>query len=210
MFFSLVLPSSNLLPWSSSSTKIIFRESVSVLSQRQLDKLVQDYHIPSDLHLALSTKDKTIYPFLPGKFPLYTRVCYFANYRVPFTKFLIKVLRFFWVHLCQVNPFGLSRVNHFEISCRALNQKLDLNVFRYFYEFITASDWYTFAHRKGIPSPARDEKSSLKNWKNNFFWLDGRCLPADMAWRFKNQSMDFDLGENFVFNQQQAQDLIDY
>ncbi|KAJ0697730.1 hypothetical protein HanLR1_Chr10g0372321 [Helianthus annuus] len=153
-------------------------ESVSVLTQRQLDKFVRDYRIPTDLHPVLPAKDKTIYPFLPGKFSLYTRVCNFANYRVPFTKFLIKVLQFFRVHLCQVNPFGLSRVNHFEISCRALNQKPDLNVFRYFYEFITAGDWYTFAHRKGIPSPAGDEKSSLKNWKDNFFWLDDRCLPA--------------------------------
>ncbi|KAJ0589265.1 hypothetical protein HanIR_Chr04g0184141 [Helianthus annuus] len=101
------------------------------------------------------------------------------------------------------------RVRGCNISCRALNEKPNLNVFRYFYEFITAGDWYTFAHRKGIPSPARDEKSSLKNWKDNFFWLDDLCLPADMVWRFKYQSMDFDLGKNFVFNQKLAQDLID-
>ncbi|KAJ0475578.1 hypothetical protein HanRHA438_Chr13g0581021 [Helianthus annuus] len=135
-------------------------ESVSVLTQRQLDKFVRDYRIPTDLRPVLPAKDETIYPFLPGKFPLYTRVCNFAYYRVPFSKFLIKVLRFFRVHLYQVNPFGQSRVNHFEISCKALNRKPDLNVYRYFYEFITAGDWYTFAHRKGIPSPAGDERSS--------------------------------------------------
>ncbi|KAF5817533.1 hypothetical protein HanRHA438_Chr02g0055511 [Helianthus annuus] len=112
-------------------------ESVSVLTQRQLDKFVHDYMIPTDLHPP--AKDKTIYPFLPGKFPLYTRVCNFANYS-PLSRFLIKVLLFFRVHLCQVNPFGLSRINHFEVFCIALNRKPDLNVFRYFYEFITASD----------------------------------------------------------------------
>ncbi|MFS8019519.1 hypothetical protein Hanom_Chr15g01404721 [Helianthus anomalus] len=139
-------------------------ESVSIMTQRQLEKFVHDYMIPTDLHRVLPAKDKTIYPFLPGKFPLYTRVCNFANYRVPFSKFLIKVLWFFFrVHLCQVNLFGLSRINHFEISCRALNRKPDLNVFRYFYEFMTAGDWYTFSHWKGIPSPAGEEKSSLKN-----------------------------------------------
>ncbi|MFS7985262.1 hypothetical protein Hanom_Chr11g00996421 [Helianthus anomalus] len=96
-------------------------------------------------------------------------------------RFLIRVLQFFRVHICQVNPFGLSHINHFEVSCRAQNRKPDLNVFRYFYEFITAGDWYTFAHRKGIPYPSGDERSSLKSWKDHFFWLDDRCLPAEMS-----------------------------
>ncbi|MFS7950078.1 hypothetical protein Hanom_Chr06g00579111 [Helianthus anomalus] len=137
-------------------------ESFSVLTQKQLDKFIREYYISTDLNLQLPACDKPIYPFLSGKFPFYTRVCNFANYRVPFLKFLMKVLRFFWVHLCQ-----------------------------YFYESITVGDWYTFAHRKGILSPAGEEKST------------------NMAWRFKNQSMDFELGENFACNQNMAQDLID-
>ncbi|KAJ0725337.1 hypothetical protein HanPI659440_Chr12g0457621 [Helianthus annuus] len=161
-------------------------ESVSVLTQRQLDKFVQEYRIPLDLNPVLPLKNEIICPFRQGKFPLYTRVCNFTNYRVPFSKFLIRVLRYFRVHLCQVNPFGLSRVNHFEISY-----------------------WYTFAHRKGIPSPSGEERSSLKNWKDNFFWLDDRCLPVEMVWRFKDQTMSFDLGEGFVFNQELARALID-
>ncbi|MFS7984888.1 hypothetical protein Hanom_Chr11g00991981 [Helianthus anomalus] len=119
-------------------------ESVSILTQRQLDKFVREYRIPLDLR----------------PFPFYTRVCNFANYRVPFSVFLIRVLEFYRVHICQVNPFGLSRVNHFEISCRAQGQRPDLNVFRYLYEFITTGDWYTFAHRKGFPYPSGDEWSS--------------------------------------------------
>ncbi|KAM0055258.1 hypothetical protein Hdeb2414_s0006g00204031 [Helianthus debilis subsp. tardiflorus] len=71
-----------------------------------------------------------------------------------------------------------------------------------------AGDLYTFAHQKGIPSPVGDDKSSLKNWKDNFFWLDDLCLPADMVWRFKDQSMDFDLEEHFSFSQKMARDLI--
>ncbi|KAM0057960.1 hypothetical protein Hdeb2414_s0005g00164591 [Helianthus debilis subsp. tardiflorus] len=108
-------------------------ESFSVLTQRQLDKFVQEYNIPLGLNSVLPSKNEAIYPFRQGKFPLYTRVCNFANYRVPFSKFLIRVLRYFRVHLCQVNPFGISCISHFEISCRALNQRPDLNVFRYFY-----------------------------------------------------------------------------
>ncbi|MFS7939040.1 hypothetical protein Hanom_Chr05g00446951 [Helianthus anomalus] len=94
-------------------------ESVSVLTQRQLDKFVRDYRIPTDLRPVLPSKDETIYLFRQGKFPFYTRVCNFANYRVPFSRFLIRVLQFFWVHISQVNPFGLSRISHFELSCHA-------------------------------------------------------------------------------------------
>ncbi|MFS7908226.1 hypothetical protein Hanom_Chr01g00080711 [Helianthus anomalus] len=144
------------------------------------------------------------------KFPFYTRVCNFANYRVPFSVFLIRVLQFFRVHICQVNLFGISRVNHFETSCRAQGQRLDLNVFRYFYEFISTKDWYTFAQRKGVPHPSGDERSSLKNWKDNFFWLDDRCLPEDMVWGFKDQTMSFDLGDDFVFNKDLARALIEH
>ncbi|MFS8026525.1 hypothetical protein Hanom_Chr16g01487741 [Helianthus anomalus] len=168
-------------------------ESVSVLTQRQLNKFVREYSIPLDLNPVLPSKDKTIYPFRQGKFPLYTHVC---NYRVPFSS--------------QVNPFGLSRVNHFEISCRALDRRPNLHVFRYFYEFITAGDWYTFAHWNGIPPPSSDERSSLKNWKYNFLWLDERCLLEDMRWRFKDQTMSFDLGEDFVFDQELARSLIEH
>ncbi|KAM0040033.1 hypothetical protein Hdeb2414_s0012g00389011 [Helianthus debilis subsp. tardiflorus] len=182
--------------------------SVSILTQRQLDKFVREYRIPTDLHPMLPSKDETIYPFRQGKFPLYTRVCNFANYRIPFSRFLIRVLHFFRVHISQVNPFGLSRISHFELSCHAQDRRPDLNVFQYFYEFITAGDRYAFAHRKGIPYPSSDERSSLKNWKDKFLWLDDRCLPEDMRWRFKDQSMSFDLGKDFVFDKTLACALI--
>ncbi|MFS7948064.1 hypothetical protein Hanom_Chr06g00555591 [Helianthus anomalus] len=135
--------------------------------QKQFDKFLQDYQNPGFLNPKLPALNKPIYLFLPGKFPLYTRVCNFVNYRIPFTKYLIKVLQFFRVHLSQVNPFGLSRINHFEISYRALGQKPDLDVVR-----------------KSIPSPASQEKLSLKNWKDHFFWPDDLCFPANMVWRF--------------------------
>ncbi|MFS7916193.1 hypothetical protein Hanom_Chr02g00174241 [Helianthus anomalus] len=169
--------------------------SVSILTQRQLDKFVREYRIPLDLHPVLPSKDETIYPFRQGKFPFYTRVCNFANYRVPFSRFLIRVFNFLGFTLAKLTPS---------------DRRPDLNVFRYFYEFITAGDWYTFAHRKGIPYPSSDERSSLKNWKHIFFWLDNRCLPEDMRWRFKEQSMSFDLGEDFVFDKDLAHALIEH
>ncbi|KAM0064707.1 hypothetical protein Hdeb2414_s0003g00106241 [Helianthus debilis subsp. tardiflorus] len=98
-------------------------ESVSVLTQRQLDKFVREYNIPLDLNPVLPSKDETVYPFRQGKFPLYTRACNFANYWVPFSRFLIR---------------------------------------------------------------------------------------EDMRWRFKDQTMSFDLGEDFVFDQELACALIEH
>ncbi|MFS7937587.1 hypothetical protein Hanom_Chr05g00429411 [Helianthus anomalus] len=163
--------------------------SVSVLTQRQLDKFVRDYRIPMDLHPVLPSEDEPIYTFRQGKFPLYTRVWKFANYRIPFSRFLIRVLQFFRVHISQVNPFGLSHISHFELSCRAQDRRPDFKCF------------------SGVPSPSSDERSSLKNWKDNFFWLDDRFLPEDMRWRFKDQSMSFDLDEDFVFDKTLARAL---
>ncbi|MFS7926800.1 hypothetical protein Hanom_Chr04g00301411 [Helianthus anomalus] len=108
-------------------------ESVSVLTQRQLDNFIQEYRIPLDLNPVLPSKNEIIYPFRQGKFP-FTPV---------------------------------------------------------------------------FPSPSGDERSSLKNWKDHFFWLDDRCLPTDMVWRFKDQTMSFDLGEEFVFNKELARALVD-
>ncbi|MFS7917460.1 hypothetical protein Hanom_Chr03g00189331 [Helianthus anomalus] len=155
-------------------------DSVSILSQRRLDKFIHEYRIPLDLHPVLPSKNETIYPFRLGKFPLYTRVCN------------SQIIRFCF----RVNPFGLSRVNHFEISCRAQNQRPDLDVFRYFYEFITVGDWYTFAHRKGVPPPSGHERRP--------------CLPVEIAWRFKDQMMSFDLGDDFVFKKELAHALIEH
>ncbi|MFS7978469.1 hypothetical protein Hanom_Chr10g00915841 [Helianthus anomalus] len=205
-FFYKVLPS--FLLNTIAPGKDNMSECMSVLTQRQLDKFVRDYRIPMDLRLVLPSKDEPIYPFRQGKFPFYTRVCNFANYRVPFSRFLIRVLQFFRVHISQVNPFGLSRISHFELSCRAQDRRPDLNVFRYFYKFITAGDWYIFAHRRGVPYPSSDERSSLKNWKDNFFLLDDRCLPEDMNWRFKDQRMSFDLDDDFVFGKTLARALV--
>ncbi|MFS7937637.1 hypothetical protein Hanom_Chr05g00429941 [Helianthus anomalus] len=144
---------------------------------------------PVDPHPVLSSKDETTYPFRQGKFPFYTRVCNFANYRIPFSRFLLRVLQFFRVHISQVNPLGLSRISDFELSCRAQDRRPDLD---------------------GIHPPSSDERSNLKNWKDNFFWLDDRCLPEDMSWRFKDQSMSFDLGDDFIFDQEVARALIEH
>ncbi|MFS7970101.1 hypothetical protein Hanom_Chr09g00817031 [Helianthus anomalus] len=72
----------------------------------------------------------------------------YCNYRLPLTKFLVKVLMFHEVHLSQMNPFGLAKVCQFELSCRSLESDSDLDVFRALYKLNRSDDWYTFEVRK--------------------------------------------------------------
>ncbi|MFS7903387.1 hypothetical protein Hanom_Chr01g00023421 [Helianthus anomalus] len=53
---------------------------------------------------------------------------YVDTYAIPASlhPFLIDVLLFHEVHLSQVNPFGLAKVCHFELSCRGLGLRLGL------------------------------------------------------------------------------------
>ncbi|MFS7951739.1 hypothetical protein Hanom_Chr07g00598661 [Helianthus anomalus] len=105
---------------------------------------VDKYAIPASLHHVLPEKDTPIYPFVPGKIGVYTRLFDYCNYRLPLTKFLIEVLLFHEVHLSQMNPFGLAKVCHFELACHGLGSDPDLDVFRAFYKLNRSSSWYTF------------------------------------------------------------------
>jgi hypothetical protein len=70
---------------------------------------------------------------------------------VPFTRFLIKTCMYYGVHLSQMSPQSLSRLSHYEITCRAFDVVPDLFVFRAFYRLTMAGDWYTFEKRRQCP-----------------------------------------------------------
>ncbi|KAJ0434352.1 hypothetical protein HanRHA438_Chr17g0821501 [Helianthus annuus] len=50
----------------------------------------------------------------------------------------------------------------------------------------------------------------MKNWKDHFFWLDDLCLPKDLPWRLKDQSMNFEIKADFAFDRVLAQNLVDH
>ncbi|MFS7983225.1 hypothetical protein Hanom_Chr11g00972061 [Helianthus anomalus] len=104
----------------------------NILTQKGLEWYIDSYAIPASLHHVLPQKNTPIYPFVPGKIGVYTRLFDYCNYRLPLTKFLIEALLFHEVHLTQMNPFGLAKVCHFELACRGLGSDPDLDVFRAF------------------------------------------------------------------------------
>ncbi|MFS8017653.1 hypothetical protein Hanom_Chr15g01382981 [Helianthus anomalus] len=172
----------------------------NVFNRSDLEWLVQQYLIPSSLNRTLPEKDTTIYPFVPGKIGVYTRMFDYCNYRLPLTKFLIRVLMFHEVHLSQMNPFGLAKMCQFELACRGLESDPGLDVFRAFYRLNRTEDWYTFEVRNKNATCLSWITSSLKDWKDRFLLVYDRCVPAEMAWRPRRSHLPGPLPEDFQFN----------
>ncbi|MFS7954023.1 hypothetical protein Hanom_Chr07g00625431 [Helianthus anomalus] len=164
---------------------------LNILNRNGLAWYVDKYTIPASLHHVLSEKDTPIYPFPLGMIGVYTRLFDYCNYCLPLTTFLIDVLLFHEVHLSQVNPFGLVNVCHFELSCRDLGSDPDLEVFRAFYRLNRSGSWFTFEVRNKNSCCYSWITTSLKDWKDRFFWVDDRCDPAEMTWRLKRYFLSF-------------------
>jgi hypothetical protein len=90
---------------------------------------------------------------------------------------------YYGVHLSQMSPQSLSRLSHYEIACRSFEVVPDLFVFRAFYRLTMAGDWYTFEKRRQMPSLCTRTPPHVRSWKTNFFYVDDRCVPAEMKWR---------------------------
>ncbi|KAJ0700108.1 hypothetical protein HanOQP8_Chr10g0363811 [Helianthus annuus] len=146
----------------------------NILNQNGLGWFVNQYSIPSSVNPVLPEKDTAIYPFVPGKIGVYTRMFDYCNYRIPLTKFLIRVLMFHEVHLSQMNPFGLAKVYQFELACRGLESDPDLDVFRAFLQ--------------------------IELNRRLVYIRDDRCVPAKMAWRPRRSHLPGPLPEDFQFN----------
>ncbi|KAJ0700225.1 hypothetical protein HanOQP8_Chr10g0365291 [Helianthus annuus] len=107
---------------------------------------------------------------------------------------------FHQVHLTRMNPFVLAKVDHFELSCRALDSDPDLDVFRDFYKLNRTGDWYTFEVRNKNATCFSLITSSMKNWKDRFFLVDDRCVPVEMTWRPKRSSLPGPLPDGFAYS----------
>ncbi|KAJ0668924.1 hypothetical protein HanPI659440_Chr17g0695201 [Helianthus annuus] len=180
----------------------------NILSKKGLQWYIDSYAIPASLHPTLPEKDTPIYPFVPGKIGVYTRLFDYCNYRLLLTKFLIEVLLFHEVHLTQMNPFGLAKVCHFELACRSLGSDPDLDVFRAFYMLNRSGSWYTFEVRDKTSCCYTWITTSLKDWKNHFFLVDDRCIPEFMTWRLKKSKLPAPLPKDFVYNEDLYANLI--
>ncbi|GJX38035.1 hypothetical protein Tco_0251338 [Tanacetum coccineum] len=155
-----------------------FAANHSIMTPEMVENFCNDYYIPDEVHPVSPGRDNTITQFPEGKVGVYTRFFDYCGYRIPFTKFLMDVLRYFRIHISQLSPFGAARVSHFEVLTRVLDLAPLVTVFRAFYTRTYSDGLFSFAkHSPSSPSCFPKPPDSLKNWSDHFFWVDAVGNP---------------------------------
>ena len=164
----------------------------SRMTQDDLDSVISDFGIPEDLHPRLPPPDFVMSDINPSKvIGLYYHFFTISGVRVPFSKFLLNVIKFFKVHISQIVPLGLNRITNFEIFCRALRIIPRVVLFRVFYTLCKQGDWFSFSRRRGAPQCFYERWTGLKEWKDHFFLIDRRAIPMAMPWRHRDSCVKF-------------------
>ncbi|GKF87246.1 hypothetical protein Tco_0258123 [Tanacetum coccineum] len=147
-----------------------------------MDHFYNTYNIPDNLGPELHGREDTIRDAPVGKIGIYTRFLEFANFRVPLSRFLLRVLEYYQINFSQLSVLGASKVSHFKITCRVLGYRPSLDTFRRFYVNSISNGWMSFSRRGPTPCCLSKKFDSLKNWNDHFFWIDASICPISVPW----------------------------
>ena len=163
----------------------------SKLSQSDLDVIIVSYNIPASLRPILPDPNMTMDRLPADKIGVYVQQLDLGGARVPFSRFLLQVIKHFKIHFSQIVPIGLNRVTLFEIRCYSLDQRPTVSLFRVFYRLCKQGNWFSFESRTGRRARKcfREVLSGLKHWKSYFFLIDRRAIPDAMAWRHRDSKI---------------------
>ncbi|GJS97142.1 hypothetical protein Tco_0804110 [Tanacetum coccineum] len=170
----------------SSSSKRDMGSYSSTMKPSDVKALTHRYNIPRDLHPVAVSSEWTMDRLDDDCIGLYEQYFEFAGLRVPFSTFLLAVIRHFHVHISQLVPLGLTRVTLFELYCRSLDIVPSVTLFRVFYKLSKQGDWFSFEKRAGKDFRGKilnETFSCMKKWKGRFFFIDRRAIPDAMCWR---------------------------
>ncbi|GJX21039.1 hypothetical protein Tco_0223716 [Tanacetum coccineum] len=159
---------------------------ISIMKPSDVKALTRKYKIPRDLHPVAVSSEWTMDRLTDEYIGLYEQYFEFAGLRVPFSTFLLAVIRHFHVHISQLVPLGLTRLTLFELYCRSLNIVPSVTLFRVFYKLSKQGDWFSFEKRAGKDFRGKilnETFSCMKKWKGRFFFIDRRAIPDAMCWR---------------------------
>lgn len=156
------------------------QDFVSEITEDRLRQFTSDYFIPDALHPEVPEAGASVLDFPDGKVGVYTRFFEFANQRVPISLFLCELLNFYRIHISQLHCIGAAKITNFEVNCRLLAIEPTINLFRAFYHTLWSNGWVTFSKRSGPLQCYVGKIDSLREWRENFFWVDKNFFP----WEF--------------------------
>ncbi|GJW88788.1 hypothetical protein Tco_0164128 [Tanacetum coccineum] len=122
---------------------------VSQLKDAELKTLIATYDIPLNLRPRLPDSNFRMINLPAGDTAIgvYSRIFDSSGVRIPFSSFLLAVLKYFKVHISQLVPLGLAKVITFEVLCRSLGIEPTVTLFRVFQTLSKQGDWFSFAKR---------------------------------------------------------------
>ncbi|GKA43921.1 hypothetical protein Tco_0736645 [Tanacetum coccineum] len=165
----------------------------SEMTSKDVKSLALRHGILLDLHPVALRKGWTMDKLSDDMIGLYEQYFEFSGIRVPFSTFLLVMIKHFCVHISQLVPLGLNRLTMFELYCRSLGIVPSVNLFRVFYKVSKQGHWFSFEKRVGKGAGGqvfRETFSGLKGWKKRFFFLDRRVVPDAMAWRHHDSDVN--------------------
>ncbi|GJY19899.1 hypothetical protein Tco_0392465 [Tanacetum coccineum] len=141
----------------------------SEMTSKDVKSLALRHGIPLDLHLVALTKGWTMDQLSDDMIGLYEQYFEFSGIRVPFSTFLLAVIKHFRVHISQLVLLGKQE------------------------------HWFSFKRRVGKGAKGqvfRETFSGLKGWKKIFFFLDRRAIPDAMVWRHHDSDVNDPIPED--------------
>ncbi|GKD84195.1 hypothetical protein Tco_1351034 [Tanacetum coccineum] len=117
----------------------------SRLNQDDLNDLIVKYKIPRDLHPRLPSKDFVMSELPNDAIGIYHRMFDFSSVQIPFSSFLLTLIKHYRVHFSQLGPLGVNKVITFEVLCRSLQIEPTVTLFRVFQTLCKQGDCFSFA-----------------------------------------------------------------
>ncbi|CAH1445589.1 unnamed protein product [Lactuca virosa] len=153
----------------------------SKLTIRTMGTLVRKYNIDPKFHPRLPEATDAITDASEGFVGVY-QVFFESRLRLPAFDILETVLDYYSLHIIQITPNVFRKILCFTLLCVALDASPTINLFRYFYILMSNGDWVFFSLRHGLVELCDDLPTSIKYWKDEFFFVDAFTFSGPMAY----------------------------
>ncbi|GJY59056.1 hypothetical protein Tco_0458948 [Tanacetum coccineum] len=128
--------------------------------------MIIKYKIPRDLHPRLHSKEFVMSELLDDAIGIYHRIFDFSGVRIPFSSFLLDLIKHYRVYFSHLGPLGLNKT-----LCKQ-------------------GDWFSFAKCRAHSLVCIDDNYCIKYWKSGFFLIDRRAIPDAMVWTHPDAAID--------------------